>query len=74
MQDTDDMYRRLSIVSLELEGLGLRHEANRQVMMRQLANGWDTHALQVLVEVIEPLKIYDRNQGDTLYTVFSPLT
>ena len=43
-------------------------------MMRQLANGWDSHALQVLVDVIEPLKIYDRNQGDTLYTVFSPLT
>ena len=74
VKDTDDMYRRLSIVSLELEGLGLRHEANRQAMMRQLANGWDTHALQVLVDVIEPLKIYDRNQGDTLYTVFSPLT
>ncbi len=74
VKDTDDMYRRLSIVSLELEGLGLRHEANRQAMMRQLANGWDTRPLQVLVDVIEPLKIYDRNQGDTLYTVFSPLT
>jgi hexosaminidase len=74
VKDTDDMYRRLSVVSLELEGLGLRHEENRQAMMRQLTNGWDTHALQVLVNVIEPLKIYDRNQGDTLYTVFSPLT
>jgi hexosaminidase len=74
VKDTDDMYRRLSIVSLELEGLGLRHEANRQAMMRQLANGWDASPLQILVDVIEPLKIYDRNQGDTLYTVFSPLT
>jgi hexosaminidase len=74
VKDTDDMYRRLSIVSLELEGLGLRHETNRLAMMRQLANGWDTHALQVLVDVIEPLKIYDRNQGDTMYTVFSPLS
>ncbi len=68
------MYRRLSIVSLELEGLGLRQETNRQALMRQLANAWDTQALQVLVDVIEPLKIYDRNQGDTIYTVFSPLT
>jgi hexosaminidase len=74
VKDTDDMYRRLSIVSLELEGLGLRHETSRQALMRQLANGWDTRALQALVDVIEPLKIYDRNQGDTLYTVFSPLT
>jgi hexosaminidase len=74
IKDTDDMYRRLSIVSLELEGLGLRHEANRQMLMHQLANNWDIHPLQVLVDVIEPLKIYDRNQGDTLYTVFSPLT
>jgi len=26
------------------------------------------------VSVIEPLKIYERNEGDTMYTVFSPFT
>jgi len=30
--------------------------------------------LEVLVDVIEPLKIYERNAGDTMYTVFSPYT
>ena len=42
--------------------------------MRQLANGWNTKALEVLVSVLEPLKIYERNEGDTMYTVFSPFT
>lgn|GEM_PF-25685 len=74
VRDTDDMYRRLDVVNLELEGLGLRQETNRAAMMRRLANGWDTKALETLVDVLEPLKIYDRNQGDTMYTVFSPLT
>jgi len=68
------MYRRLDIVSLELDALGLRHEANKQVLLRRLAGSWDTHSLEILTDVLEPLKIYERNQGDTMYTVFSPLT
>ena len=68
------MYRRLDIVSLHLEALGLRHESFKQGMMRRLANGCDTKALKVLADVIEPLKIYERNQGDTMYSVFSPFT
>ena len=42
--------------------------------MRRLADSYDTKALEVLVDVIEPLKIYERNAGDTMYTVFSPYT
>jgi hexosaminidase len=74
VKDTDDMYRRLDIVSLQLEALGLRHESNRPVLLRRLVGGWDTRPLEVLTDVLEPLKIYERNQGDTMYTVFSPLT
>ena len=74
VNDVDDMYRRLDIVSLHLEALGLQHLLYKQAMMRQLANGYDTKALEVLVDVLEPLKIYERNQGDTMYTVFSPFT
>ncbi|MBA4167460.1 MAG: family 20 glycosylhydrolase, partial [Chitinophagaceae bacterium] len=74
INDVDDMYRRLSVTSLWLEQLGLRHEIYKQEMLRRLANGYDIGALEVLVSVIEPLKIYDRNQGDTMYTVFSPFT
>jgi hexosaminidase len=72
--DTDEMYRRLDIVSLQLESVGLQHITYKQVLLRQLSAGWDTHALEVLVNVLEPLKIYERNEGDTMYTVFSPFT
>jgi hexosaminidase len=72
--DSDEMYRRLDIVSLQLEAVGLQHITYKQVLLRQLSAGWDTHALEVLVNVLEPLKIYDRNAGDTMYTVFSPFT
>jgi len=74
VNDVDDMYRRLDIMSLQLESLGLRHNTYKWPLMRQLANSWDTKALEVLVSVIEPLKIYERNEGDTMYTVFSPFT
>jgi hexosaminidase len=72
--DVDDMYRRLDITSLHLEALGLQHISYKKPLMRQLANGYDTKALEVLVSVLEPLKIYERNEGDTMYTVFSPFT
>ncbi len=72
--DVDDMYRRLDYISLLLEGLGSTHIRNKGVLMRRLANSYDTKALEVLVDVIEPLKIYERNPGDTMYTVFSPYT
>ena len=74
VKDIPDMYRRLDIASLELETLGLTHLIYREAMLRRLANSYDTRALRVLVDVIEPLKIYERNQGDTMYTVFSPFT
>ncbi|MEO5999735.1 MAG: family 20 glycosylhydrolase [Chitinophagaceae bacterium] len=74
VKDVDDMYRRLDITSLHLEALGLRHELYKQAMLRRLANGYDTRALEILINVLEPLKIYERNQGDTMYTVFSPYT
>ena len=74
INDVDDMYRRLDIVSLQLESLGLRHNTYKWPLMRQLANGWNTKPLEVLVNVLEPLKIYERNEGDTMYTVFSPFT
>ncbi len=74
VKDVDELYRRLDIISLQLESLGLLHLKNKPMMMRRLANSEDTEALEVLVDVIEPLKIYERNQGDTMYTVFSPYT
>ncbi len=74
VNDVNDMYRRLNAVSLHLDGLGLKHISFKQPLLRKLSNGYDTKTLQTLVDVIEPLKIYERNQGDTMYTVFSPYT
>jgi hexosaminidase len=74
VNNVDDMYRRLDVISLQLEALGLQHIAYKQPLMRQLCNGYETRALEILTSVLEPLKIYDRNEGDTMYTVFSPFT
>jgi hexosaminidase len=72
--DVDEMYRRLDRISLLLEGLGSEHMKNKEMLMRRLVDSYETRALEVLVNVIEPLKIYERNAGDTMYTVFSPYT
>jgi hexosaminidase len=72
--DAEDMYRRLDRIDLYLEGLGTTQLKNKQMLLRRLANGYNTTPLEVLVNVIEPLKIYERNEGDTMYTVFSPYT
>jgi hexosaminidase len=74
VKDIDDMYSRLDKINLYLEGLGTTQIKNKSMLMRRLANGYNTTALEVLVDVIEPLKIYERNEGDTMYTVFSPYT
>lgn len=74
VNNVEDMYRRLDQMDLYLEGLGTTQLKNKSMLLRRLANGYNTEALEVLVNVIEPLKIYERNAGDTMYTVFSPYT
>ncbi len=69
--DVDDMYRRLDIISLQLEEHGLTHIRNREVMMRRLTKGANFEALRVLADVVEPLKIYKRN-SDNSYRSYSP--
>jgi hexosaminidase len=73
VKDVSDMYRRLDIVSLQLEELGLMHEKNYAMMLRRLANQKDVAPLKTLVDVIEPIKIYTRHQSRT-YTSYSPFT
>jgi hexosaminidase len=71
--DVEDMYRRLSVVSLQLEELGLMHERNQGVMLRRLTGGQDTGPLQTLVSVVEPVKEYRRYQQRP-QTMLSPLS
>ncbi|HEY1404427.1 MAG TPA: family 20 glycosylhydrolase, partial [Pyrinomonadaceae bacterium] len=71
--DVEDMYRRLEMVSLRLEELGLTHEKNQALMLRRLAGGRDIAPLQTLVSVVEPVKEYRRYQQRP-QTMLSPLT
>lgn len=72
IRDVQDMYRRLSIISLQLEQLGLKHISSRNAILRKLAKSREIEPLKVLVEVVEPMKGYTRNTNGTLYTTFSP--
>ncbi|HWS87781.1 MAG TPA: family 20 glycosylhydrolase [Pyrinomonadaceae bacterium] len=73
VRDVEDMYRRLSAVSVQLEELGLTHERNQAMMLRRLARGADTAPLRTLVSVLEPVKEYRRYQQRP-QTMLSPLT
>jgi len=74
VKDVADMYRRLDYVSLQLEYVGLTHEANYPMMLRRLTNGRDITVLKTLVDVIEPVKEYTRHRQGTTYYTYSPYT
>jgi hexosaminidase len=71
--DVNDMYRRLAVISRQLEELGLTHERNYPVILRRLANSENTGPLGTLASVIEPVKEYRRYQLRP-QTMLSPLT
>jgi hexosaminidase len=71
--DVPDMYRRLAIISLQLEELGLMHKRNQEMMLRRLVRNDDVGPLRTLVSVIEPVKEYRRYEQRP-QTMLSPLT
>jgi hexosaminidase len=73
VRDVEDMYRRLRTVSAQLEELGLTHEKNQALMLRRLAGGADSAALETLASVVEPVKEYRRYEQRP-QTMLSPLT
>ncbi|HEY0080752.1 MAG TPA: family 20 glycosylhydrolase [Pyrinomonadaceae bacterium] len=73
VRDVEDMYRRLAVVSVQLEELGLTHEKNQSMMLRRLARGQEIAPLRTLVSVVEPVKEYRRYQVRP-QTMLSPLT
>src|SRR5829696_8911770 len=73
VRDVEDMYRRLAVLSVRLEELGLTHERNQAMMLRRLAGGADSAALATLASVVEPVKEYRRYQQRP-QTMLSPLT
>lgn len=74
--DADDMYRRLAVISVQLEELGLMHNKNQAMMLRRLAgneNSENIEALQLLASLVEPVKEYQRFDLRP-QTMLSPLT
>jgi hexosaminidase len=71
--DTDDMYRRLALVSIQLEELGLTHEKNVDMMLRRLTHTREIGPLKTLASVVEPVKEYHRAQAHPA-TMLAPLT
>ncbi len=71
--DVTDMYRRLAVISLQLEELGLTHKKNQEMMLRRLVRHDDIGPLRTLVSIIEPVKEYRRYQMRP-QTMLSPLT
>ncbi len=72
--DLKDLYRRLEILSVQLEELGLLHLASREMILRKLANGHDPEPLRVISNLSGPLQGYTRNPGGTMYKSHSPFT
>lgn len=71
--DVEDMYRRLSVISRQLEELGLTHEKNYGMLLRRLAGSDNTAPLRTLASIVEPVKEYRRYQMRP-QTMLSPLT
>ena len=60
--DVDDMYRRLAVISPDLELAGSRHRTGQDLLLRNLARGGDPRALGLIVDLVEPVKDYERGQ------------
>jgi hexosaminidase len=71
--DVADMYRRLGVISLQLEELGLTHKRNHDMLLRRLVRSEDIGPLRTLASIIEPVKEYRRYQMRP-QTMLSPLT
>ena len=71
-QNVADMYRRLALVSMELETLGLRHRRVPELLLKQMAGTSSVLPLRTLAEVLEPVKEYKRHFQGYSYTTETP--
>ncbi len=74
ISDVANMYKRMGIISNDLEQIGILHQRNKEVILRNITNYQDTKALHDLANVSEPFKFYTRNNGGKQYKSFSPFT
>ncbi len=74
-RDVDDMYRRLAVESLRLDGAGLTHISGPARMLRNLAGTTETQPLDVFAGTLQPVNfpVRSREQRATTDTVFDRL-
>jgi hexosaminidase len=66
------MYRRLEVVSRELNGVGLTHRSSYTLMLTRLVGTGSPEVPHTLADVLEPVKRYEREDARE-YTSFTPL-
>jgi hexosaminidase len=72
VKDVDSMYRRLEIVSRNLEWLGLTHRTSFPQMLGRLVGEAPPASLETLSRLLEPVKEYARGEMNE-YASFTPL-
>jgi hexosaminidase len=72
MRDIDSMYERLAIISWKLQYYGLDHRSITDEMIQRMSGESDPVPLKVLAAVVQPPRLYARQQLRT-YTDFTPL-
>ncbi|MEN9404356.1 MAG: hypothetical protein RL091_3059 [Verrucomicrobiota bacterium] len=78
VRDVPEMYRRLKSVSQRLEEAGLGHVSYLDSALRRLAgvpvSPAELDDLRAFVDLVEPVKVYQRGQQQPAATQFTPLT
>ncbi|HEK85650.1 MAG: beta-N-acetylhexosaminidase [Candidatus Saccharicenans sp.] len=74
IRDVDDLYRRLRLISIQLEEAGATHLKNQPMMLRRLARSYRVKSLEILARISEPIKGYARHSQGKVYTSLTPLT
>jgi hexosaminidase len=75
VNDVPDMYRRLGVQSLRLEGLGLSHRLHTErILHRAVGNGPTFQALHALLDVAQPVTFGQRHRLQVGMTQQTPLT
>lgn len=69
-----DMYRRLELISIHLEEAGLLHLRHQDMMLRRIMPGKDVSSLQLLVDLVEPLEEYQRQNQGVAYSTDIPFS
>jgi len=73
INNVEDMYRRMDIISSHLEWVGSTHLKNKQMMLRRLVGTNEISSLEMVVDLVEPVKGYQRNKADN-FTKYAPYT